>query len=143
MYKYIKGTTILSEDKMLSANEIAQNYYLWKPSDNLDKELVPNGTLVDYVIDKYRNSSNYKSNEYYYINRNNICFEVYPDELIEKAMKSFFKMLKDKESIKNGSFIEFEGIKFVYYKPKVKKDKSKVVDFSEYKETMKGSKKYD
>ena len=135
MYKYIKGITVTSEYKMPSAEDIAQEYNLWSPLDKTT--LVPNGTIVDFIIDSYIHSNNYKQSEYYYREQDGYTIRVYPEDFVKKVMSEFMRFLKssnvqsDKDKV-----IDFYGIPFIYYEKPVQQ--AQIININDYKKRKGG-----
>jgi hypothetical protein len=129
MFKYFKGNSILSDEKLLSSLEIATEYNLWMPY--LDR-LSPNGELVDLVIRNHFKETNHKSSEYYYINEYNISFPVYLPKIVTPIMENFIKSIKEKGIVSNrDSVYSFNDIKFIYYE-KPSNDDCEMIDFEKY-----------
>jgi len=133
MYKYVKGNTVISNERMPNAMEIAENYGLWIP---LDGTLVPNGTLIDFIIKAYLEQHNIKSSEYYYIEPFESSFQVFPEQLATQIMEEFIKFLEDNNIEKDKNKVyQYNTISFVYYEPP--EDPNKIISyekFLEYKE---------
>lgn len=112
MYKYIKGMTVLSEEKMPDSYEIAAEYNLWTPSEN---STIPNGELVEFLVSTYSEQHNYKMNEYYYISNSLKILRVFPRKLAEEVMEEFMIYLQQNNIVKDENKIyEVANIKFIY-----------------------------
>ena len=130
MYKYIKGTTILSEEHMLSASEIAEKYHL----ETLDGK--PNEELIIFLIDNYMRDHNYKESEYYYVEKDMHIYRVYPCKTIEASMKEFFDFMKKNGLIDDPNPFNVNGINCLYA-PNTKykqqdEDDNKVISLKKY-----------
>lgn len=139
MYKYIKGKTITSEERLYTAMEIAieNNCYM-----TMADKLMPNGILIAYLIDKFIEDFNYKTYEYYFITIDSTVYRVYQPELIQNALKPFKKFIEDNQ-IKSDSnnVYNYDNIPFVYYeKQDEQPDSKKVIDLSEYRDKKKEKK---
>lgn len=136
MYKYVKGITVLSEERMPNALEIAQEYHLWMPLTN---SLSPNGALIEFIVEAYIERNNYKISEYYYIDPRNISFPVYPRQFIEPVMKEFLEYL-EQQNIKQdrNKIYTINDIDFIYYEEP--KRECKIISFEEFKKRKEGRK---
>jgi len=113
MYKYIKGTTILSEKRMSDSIEIARKYGLWEYGED---HIVPNGKLVEYLILVYISQRNYQTSDYYYISKSGQALRVYPEELVNLTMKDFIDYLEANNIVTDKDKVyDFNGYKFIYY----------------------------
>ena len=130
MYKYVKGVTVLSEDRMNSANEVAQEYNLWMPSK--DSILIPNGILVEFIIRAYCEEHNYKTSDYYYLQEQTRTYiKVYSKDVVEMCMDEFMIFLKDNNITPTKDKVyNISGFNFLYYEPQ---DTSYVINFNEFK----------
>jgi hypothetical protein len=134
MYKYVKGITVLSEERMPSALEVAQEYNLWIP---LNDSMAPNGELVEFLVKAYIERNNYKASEYYYINPHNVSFPVYPRKFIEPIMNEFIEYLKQENITKDKEKIyTIENIDFIYYEEP--RQECKITSLEEFKKRKKG-----
>lgn len=136
MYKYVKGITVLSEERMPNALEIAQEYHLWMP---LTDSLSPNGALIEFIVEAYIERNNYKINEYYYIDSHNISFPVYPRKFIEPVMKEFIEYL-EQQGIKQdkNTIYTINDIDFIYYEEP--RQECKIISLDKFKERKEGKK---
>ena len=139
MYKYIKGKTITSEERLYTAVEVAieNNCYMLMAG-----KLMPNGILIAYLIDKFIEDFNYKTYEYYFITIDSTVYRVYQSELIQNALKPFKKFIEDNQ-IKSDSdnVYNYDNIPFVYYEEQDEQsDSKKVIDLSEYRDKKKEKK---
>lgn len=134
MYKYVKGITVLSEERMPNALEIAQEYHLWMP---LTDSLSPNGALIEFIVEAYIERNNYKISEYYYMDPHNISFPVYPHQFIEPVMKEFMEYL-EQQGIKQdrNTIYTINDIDFVYYEEP--KQECKIISLEKFKERKEG-----
>jgi hypothetical protein len=102
---------------------------LWSPLDKTT--LIPNGTIVDFIIDSYIRSNNYKQSEYYYREQDGYTIRVYPEDFVKKVMGEFTKFLKsnniqsDKDNI-----MDFYGIPIIYYEKPVQQ--AQIINMSDY-----------
>jgi len=112
MYKYIKGTTILSKERMSTAKEIARRYHLMSKTGKS-----PNGDVVERIIQNYINTHNYKISDYYYIyKRSNIVVKVYPEQFTDTVMSDFLKYVKKNNiTMSKDKIYSFNNIDFIYY----------------------------
>ena len=134
MYKYVKGITVLSEEKMPDSLEIAKEYHLWMPETD---PLTPNGVLVDFIVEAYIERNNLKVSEYFYINERNISFRVYPEKMIIPIMEEFIAYLEENNiTMSQEKVYTFNGIPFVYYEEPPKE--CRILSFEEYKKRKEG-----
>lgn len=129
MYKYIKGKTITSEERLYTAQEIAEKRYCYFL---VDEEILPNGILIAYIIDKYIEKSNYKTYEYYFINIDGVVYRVYQKDLIDSAMKDFDKFISDNQitEFSKECVYLYDTFPFIYYNPM---EDLNIVNLSEYR----------
>lgn len=127
-YKYIKGTTIVSDERMLSAYEIADKYDLLTPND-----FKPNEELIESIIDSYMIQHNYKESEYYYVEKNMRIYRVYPNKTVKNIIKFITNIFKEANITKSNSEVyNLNGIDFMYCSKRIK-HKNTVVNIFEYK----------
>ena len=141
MYKYVKGITVLSEERMPSSLEIAKEYHLWMPETD---PLTPNGELVDFIVKVYIDKNNLKVSEYFYIDEYNISFKVYPEKFIKQVMSEFVIYLEHNNIIMSDKTVyTFCDMPFIYYKKP--NQENKVLSFEKYKNKRKkkGSASHD
>jgi len=140
MYKYFKGITVLSEERMPNVSEIAREYNLWMPLEN-SVIFTPNGVLIDFLIKYYIDKTNYKLSEYYYIDSKNVMHRVYPWKFVKIVMDDFFKYAEQNNIIENKDTIySINNINFIYYK--IPNQNPNIIDITEFKKT-KGRKNND
>ena len=132
MYKYFKGTEVVSETKMLSGSEIALDYSLWQyHEDNDSYTYIPNGKLVELIIDSFINKNNFKVSSYYYID-DCIAYKVFKEELVKLAMDMLMEYFKANNIISDPDKVyNIGGIDFIYYEH-VKKE-SKIIDYQQFR----------
>lgn len=134
MYKYIKGITVLSEERMPNALEIAKEYHLWMPEID---SLTPNGVLVDFIVKAYIEKNNLKVSEYFYIDKNNISFQVYPAQMIFSIMDEFVAYLEENNIVMSRETVyTFSKVPFIYYEEPQKE--CKILSFEDYKKRKEG-----
>ena len=114
MYRYLKAKEVLSEEKLLTAYEVAVEYGI------LDYKF-PNASLVAKVIEDYKSLNNINSSYYFSCTEHGFK-EVYTKDLISNAMDWFIK----KTRLLNSGFYSYNNIDF-YYK------NNNVTDFNNYK----------
>ena len=132
MYKYIKGSKIVSNERFYSGVEIAKQYCLWMP---FDYELIPNGELIETIIATYIKEHNLKVSDYYYMNDGH-AFQVFSKDIYVPIMEGFIGYLESNNIVMSReSIYELGSVKFIYYKNT--EDKCKILDFKEYKKRFK------
>lgn len=144
MYKYVKGTTVLSEERLLDSSEIAEEYNFYMPlQKDTYSNLIPNGILIELIISAFREKHNYKTSDYYYISDNNVATKVYQDTIVMAAIQEFMDELKGQGiNLENDHNYElvFEGnikISFYYYE---NHREAEIIDFNELKNRRKDTK---
>lgn len=144
MYKYVKGTTVLSEERLLDSSEIAEEYNFYMPlQKDTYSNLIPNGILIELIISAFREKHNYKTSDYYYISDNNVATKVYQDTIVTAAIQEFMDELKRQGiNLENDHNYElvFEGnikISFYYYE---NHREAEIIDFNELKNRRKDTK---
>lgn len=144
MYKYVKGTTVLSEERLLDSSEIAEEYNFYMPlQKDTYSNLIPNGILIELIISAFREKHNYKTSDYYYISDNNVATKVYQDTIVTAAIQEFMDELKGQGiNLENDHNYElaFEGnikISFYYYE---NHREAEIIDFNELKNRRKDTK---
>lgn len=144
MYKYVKGTTVLSEERLLDSSEIAEEYNFYMPlQKDTYSNLIPNGILIELIISAFREKHNYKTSDYYYISDNNVATKVYQDTIVTAAIQEFMDELKGQDiNLENDHNYElvFEGnikISFYYYE---NHREAEIIDFNELKNRRKDTK---
>lgn len=138
MYKYVKGITVLSEERMPDSLEIAKEYHLWMPETD---PLTPNGELVDFIVEAYIDKNNLKVSEYFYIDKYNISFKVYPVKMIVPIMDEFIEYLKENNIVMSEETVYmFCKIPFIYYEQP--HEDCKLLSFEDYKK-KKGRRSHD
>ena len=136
MYKYVKGITVLSEEKMPDSLEIAQEYSLWMP---LIDSLTPNGELIEFLVKAYIDKNNFKTSEYYYITQQHFALKVYPRQFIEPIMKEFLDFLNDNNIVKDPTKIySVEDIEFMYFDKRPNQE-CEVISLEEFKKRKEGN----
>ena len=132
MYKYFKGMEIVSEKKMLSGDEIASDYCLWKyTGEDSYKLKEPNGKLVELIIESFINKNNFKMSSYFYINEN-FAYKVFQEELAESAMNFLMQYFKENNIISDPMRVyDIGGIEFLYYEEE--KPEAKIIDYQQFK----------
>lgn len=134
MYKYVKGITVLSEERMPDSLEIAREYHLWMPETD---SLTPNGELVDFIVKAYIEKNNLKVSEYFYIDNNHFSFQVYPEKLIIPIMEEFIAYLDENNIVMSQDKVYmFSNIPFVYYEEP--HPECKILSFEDYKRRKEG-----
>lgn len=129
MYKYVKGVTVLSEERMPNSLEVAEEYHLWMPETD---SLTPNGVLVDFIVKAYIERNNLKVSEYFYIDKQNISFQVYPEKMITQIMNEFISYLENNNiTMSKETVYTFSNIPFLYYEEPHKD--CEILSFGEYK----------
>lgn len=144
MYKYVKGTTVLSKERLLDSSEIAEEYNFYMPlQKDTYSNLIPNGILIELIISAFREKHNYKTSDYYYISDNNVATKVYQDTIVTAAIQEFMDELKGQGiNLENDHNYElvFEGnikISFYYYE---NHREAEIIDFNELKNRRKDTK---
>lgn len=112
MYLYFKGKSFLCEERLFTYKEIAKEYncYFWEGN-----QLLPNANFVAIIINNYSIANNYQE-EYFFINSDGMAVDVFPRDLINKAMEPFVDFIEknDIKSDKN-KIIEYNDYPFIYY----------------------------
>lgn len=136
MYKYVKGITVLSEEKMPNALEIAKEYHLWMP---LTDSLTPNGALIEFLVEAFIERNNYKTSEYFYIDPYKVSFPVYPRKFITMVMDEFMQFLNDNNMISTKEKIyAINNIEFMYYEEP--RPECKIINLTEFRKRKEGKK---
>ena len=142
MYKYIKGITVMSEERLYSTLEIAEEYFLWMPFDN---SLVPHEELVSFIISTFIHEHNLKVSEYYYISKKG-AFQVFSKQFYVPIMEEFIKYLESNNIAMNkDSVYQLNNFEFMYFNndSKNQKQKCQIIDFQNFKQRRKGETKHD
>ena len=142
MYKYIKGITVMSEERLYSTLEIAEEYFLWMPIDN---SLVPHEELVSFIISTFIHEHNLKVSEYYYVS-NKGAFQVFSKQFYIPIMEEFIKYLESNNIAMNkDSVYQLNNFEFMYFNEdsKNQKQKCQIIDFQSFKQRRKGETKHD
>lgn len=126
MYKYFNGRYILSEEKMLTADEIALKYGFYESTEYH----YPNGILVEAFIDDYISNSGYKTTQYLYIDEETgLSKKVYPNNLIESSVRWFKKWLEHKEYYSSDIDVRhYKDYEFIYSIPASHKESQNMPD---------------
>ncbi len=134
MYKYVKGITVLSEEKMPNALEVAQEYHLWMP---LTDSLTPNGALIEFLVGAFIERNNYKISEYFYIDAYHVSFPVYPQKFITMVMDEFMQFLTENNMVPTKEKVySINNIEFMYYEEP--KPECKIINLEEFRKRKEG-----
>ena len=127
MFKYFKGNVVLSNDKLYSAEELADMYNLW--TDKNSEEFIPNGPLVEDIINRFISLYNFHTNDYFYIGPSGLAIKVYQLDFASKVLDQFIEESKKAGIIQLNSneVYNYDGIPFMYYE-----HKASVVSFEDY-----------
>lgn len=94
MYQYIKGTTIHSEEHMLSATEIARVLDIYHSNPN---KLTPNSRLISAVVTEYQKAIK-DCSEYYYMGGRTL--RVFPKDIWVPAIRMFLAKQENEPCLK-------------------------------------------